>query len=50
MWNADDPWFVDAIFKAFDSMLNAPLVPSQIWVDEKTYNDIKVFNDEDLEL
>lgn len=53
MWNADDPWFVDTIFmvdtifRAFSRISNTPLVPSQIWLDEETYNDMKAFYNDD---
>ncbi len=49
MWNAVDPWLVNSILKAFVRITNVPLVPTQIWMDEETFNDIKAFADEDME-
>lgn len=49
MWNADDPWFVDTLLSAFERILSlsTPIVPSQIWLDEETYNDMKAFYNDD---
>jgi hypothetical protein len=42
---ADDPW-ANPLKEWYDTLLKTPVTISKIWMDEKTYNDLKAWADE----